>query len=156
MAAATAVLALLVGWALSRGVLKADQGTPAMKEIAKAIQEGAMAYLSRQFKTIAVILIPLALIVFFTSTAVLHPDGSEALTFVQSGGFRTLAFIGGVHVRIDRIHRHVARTVRGNVRTAAAARLARCRLPSKSHSGPAAWPACSPLASVCSGPRSSS
>ena len=41
-----------------------------MKEIAKAIQEGAMAYLKRQFKTIGVILVPLAVIVFVTSTKV--------------------------------------------------------------------------------------
>ena len=39
-------------------------------EIAKAIQEGAMAYLKRQFRTILVILVPVALVVFFTSTAV--------------------------------------------------------------------------------------
>ncbi len=52
--AVTAVLALLVGVYLMRGVLAADEGTPKMIEIAKAIQEGAMAYLKRQFKTIAV------------------------------------------------------------------------------------------------------
>ena len=51
-----------------------------MHEIAKAIQEGARAYLKRQFKTIAVILIPVAAIVFFTSTAIAKPDGSSALT----------------------------------------------------------------------------
>ena len=50
---ATAALALLVGWALTRGVLRSDQGTGKMREIAGAIQEGAMAYLRRQFKTIA-------------------------------------------------------------------------------------------------------
>ena len=56
-----------------RGVLAADEGTPTMIEIAKAIQEGAMAYLKRQFKTIAVILIPLAIVVFVTSTEVTKP-----------------------------------------------------------------------------------
>ena len=67
---ATALLALLVGLFLMRGVLAADEGTEKMKEIAKAIQEGAMAYLKRQFRTIAVILVPLAIIVFLTSTKV--------------------------------------------------------------------------------------
>jgi K(+)-stimulated pyrophosphate-energized sodium pump len=52
--AATALLAIVVGFSLVRGVLAADQGTPTMIEIAKAIQEGALAYLKRQFRTIAV------------------------------------------------------------------------------------------------------
>jgi K(+)-stimulated pyrophosphate-energized sodium pump len=122
VAAATAVLALLVGVALSRGVLKADQGTQAMKDIAASIQEGAMAYLRRQFKTIAIILIPLALIVFFTSTAVLAPDGTEALTFVQSGAWRTIAFIAGCFLSGLTGFIGMSLAVRGNVRTAAAAR----------------------------------
>ena len=57
--ALTALLAIAVGFLLMRGVLAADQGTPKMKEIAKAIQEGAIAYLRRQFRTIGFILIPL-------------------------------------------------------------------------------------------------
>src|SRR5712692_7306291 len=93
--AATALLALAVGFFLVRGVLAADRGTPTMIEIADAIQEGAMAYLRRQFKTIAVILIPLAVIVFATSTHVLKPDHTTALSFAQSGTFRTLAFLAG-------------------------------------------------------------
>jgi K(+)-stimulated pyrophosphate-energized sodium pump len=48
--ALTALLALGVGVVLMRGVLAADQGTPKMIEIAKAIQEGAVAYLRRQFR----------------------------------------------------------------------------------------------------------
>ncbi len=91
-AAVTAVVALLVGLVLSRGVLAADQGTAKMREIAMAIQEGAMAYLRRQFRTIAVILIPLIGLVFLTSTEVLAPDGTVALSFLQSGTARTLAF----------------------------------------------------------------
>src|SRR5947207_696280 len=95
---ATALLAIAVGFYLVRGVLAADQGTPSMIEIATAIQEGAMAYLKRQFKTIAVILIPLAVVVFVTSTEVTKPliagpNASSGLTFAQSGLFRTLAFI---------------------------------------------------------------
>ena len=67
----TAVLALLVGFILSKGVLAADQGTPKMIAIAAAIQEGAMAYLRRQFRTIALIIVPVAALVFLTSTEVI-------------------------------------------------------------------------------------
>ena len=70
-----ALLAIGVGFVLMKGVLAADQGTPKMIEIATAIQEGALAYLKRQFRTIAVILVPLAVVVFLTSTEVLKPDG---------------------------------------------------------------------------------
>ena len=87
--ALTAVLAICVGFFLMRGVLAAETGTPTMVEIALAIQEGAMAYLRRQFKTIAVILIPLAIIVFATATEVAKPatfsGGSPGLSFAASG-----------------------------------------------------------------------
>jgi K(+)-stimulated pyrophosphate-energized sodium pump len=120
--AATAVLALVVGLVLVRGVLAADRGTPKMIEIADAIQEGAMAYLRRQFKTIAIILIPLAIIVFATSTRVLRPDHTSALSFAQSGTFRTLAFLAGCFMSGFTGFIGMSLAVRGNVRTAAAAR----------------------------------
>ena len=88
-----ALIAIGVGFYLARSVLAADEGTPRMKEIAAAIQEGALAYLKRQFRTIAVIVIPVAAIVFFTSTEILRPDESTALSFGQSGIWRTVAFI---------------------------------------------------------------
>ena len=120
--AGTALLALLVGFVLMKGVLAADTGTPKMVEIATAIQEGANAYLRRQFKTIGIILVPLAIVVFLTSTAVLKPDGSQALSFVESGLFRTLAFIAGCVMSGLTGFIGMGLAVRGNVRTAAAAR----------------------------------
>jgi len=120
--ALTALLALAVGFILMKGVLAADQGTPKMIEIAKAIQEGALAYLKRQFRTIGYILIPLAVIVFITSAAVDKPNGVEALSFVESGGFRTLAFIAGCLMSGLTGFIGMGLAVRGNVRTAAAAR----------------------------------
>ncbi|HEY7563812.1 MAG TPA: sodium-translocating pyrophosphatase [Acidimicrobiia bacterium] len=122
ISAGTAVLALIVGWMLSRGVLRAEQGTPRMQEIAAAIQEGAMAYLRRQFRTILLILIPLVVIVFLSSTSVLRPDGSEALSFTESGTFRTLAFVAGCLMSGLTGFIGMGLAVRGNVRTAAAAR----------------------------------
>ena len=120
--AATALLALGVGFVLMKGVLAADPGTPKMIEIATAIQEGASAYLRRQFKTIGIILVPLAVIVFVTSTSVLKPDGTEALSFAESGLFRTLAFIGGCLMSGLTGFIGMGLAVRGNVRTAAAAK----------------------------------
>jgi K(+)-stimulated pyrophosphate-energized sodium pump len=93
-----------------------------MREIAKAIQEGAMAYLQRQFKTIAVILVPLAVLVFLTSTKVFRNDGAVALSFAQSGLSRTLAFLAGCLMSGLTGFIGMSLAVRGNVRTAAAAR----------------------------------
>jgi K(+)-stimulated pyrophosphate-energized sodium pump len=121
--AATALLAILVGFSLMRGVLAADQGTSKMREIAAAIQEGALAYLRRQFRTIGFILIPLVVIVFVTSTAINKPlGGGEALSFAQSGTFRTLAFLAGCLMSGLTGFIGMSLAVRGNVRTAAAAR----------------------------------
>lgn len=124
LSAASAVLAIAVGFYLARLVMAADEGTPKMKEIALAIQEGALAYLKRQFKTIIVILIPLAAIVFFTSTAIMKGEGAEAteaLSFLQSGIWRTLAFILGCAASGLTGYIGMTLATRGNVRTAAAA-----------------------------------
>ncbi|HLI57940.1 MAG TPA: sodium/proton-translocating pyrophosphatase, partial [Actinomycetota bacterium] len=119
----TAILAIITGFGLSRSVLQADQGTTKMKEIAKAIQEGAMAYLQRQFKTIAIIVVPLAILVFITSEKIINANnGTVALSFVQSGIFRTIAFLGGCLMSGLTGFIGMSLAVRGNVRTAAAAR----------------------------------
>ena len=54
-AGVVAIVALLLGVVLMRGVLAEEQGTDKMQEIAGAIQEGALAYLRRQFRTIGII-----------------------------------------------------------------------------------------------------
>ena len=120
--AVTALLAILVGFILMRRVLAEDTGTPKMQEIAGSIQEGAMAYLKRQFRTIVLILIPLAIVVFITSTAVKKDTGVEALSFATSGSARTIAFIAGAFLSGLTGFIGMSLAVRGNVRTAAAAR----------------------------------
>jgi K(+)-stimulated pyrophosphate-energized sodium pump len=121
LSAAAALLAIAVGFVLAKLVLAADEGSPKMREIAKAIQEGAAAYLKRQFKTIAVILVPLAVIVFLTSTKIVRPDETVALTKAASGLFRTLAFIMGCLASGFTGYIGMTLATRGNVRTAAAA-----------------------------------
>jgi K(+)-stimulated pyrophosphate-energized sodium pump len=122
LSAGTAILAILVGFVLRQGVLAADEGTPTMIEIAKSIQEGAMAYLRRQFRTIAIIVVPVAIVVFLTSTNVAKPNGVEALSYAQSGLFRTLAFLAGCFLSALTGFIGMSLAVRGNVRTAAAAK----------------------------------
>src|SRR3984957_3471480 len=125
-AAACGLIAIVTGFILMRGVLAADQGTPSMIEIAKAVQEGAQAYLIRQFKAIGIIVLPLAVLVFFTASRVTRtlPDGSKhtALSYGLSGLFRALAFLAGATLSGLAGYIGMSTAVRGNVRTAAAAR----------------------------------
>jgi K(+)-stimulated pyrophosphate-energized sodium pump len=121
LSAAAAILALGVGFFLVKKVMAEDEGSPRMREIAGAIQEGAWAYLKRQFKTIAVILVPLAVIVFVTSTAIDKTSGESALSFAESGLWRTLAFILGCVASGLTGYIGMTLATRGNVRTAAAA-----------------------------------
>ena len=125
LSGAAAILALLVGWFLVIQVLKQEEGTDKMKEIAEAIQVGAWAYLKRQFRTIGMILIPVGAVVFFTSVAISKPEidgGGEALSQVQSGLYRTIAFVLGCVASGLTGYIGMTLATRGNVRTAAAAR----------------------------------
>ncbi len=125
LSGAAAILALLVGWFLVIQVLKQEEGTDKMKEIAQAIQVGAWAYLKRQFRTIGMILIPVGAVVFFTSVAISKPEvdgGGEALSQIQSGMYRTIAFVLGCVASGLTGYIGMTLATRGNVRTAAAAR----------------------------------
>src|SRR5499426_2778956 len=109
--AVVALLALGVAGALVREVLAASQGTPRMQEIARAVQEGAAAYLRRQFRTLGVFVV----LLFFV-LLVLPADGPG----VRGG--RSLFFVIGVLFSALTGFTGMSLTVRGNVRVAAAAR----------------------------------
>jgi len=119
---AVSAVALVAGWFMMQGVLSRDTGTDEMGEIASAVQEGAMAYIKRQFRTILIIVVPLAVVVFATSTEVLSASGEQGLDRVQSGVFRTLAFLAGALFSgfIGFLGMWLA--TRANIRTAAAAK----------------------------------
>jgi len=115
------VVGIATGLILARGVLAADTGTPKMREIARAIQEGAEAFLKRQFRTIVIIIVPLAILIFFTATTVKRPDGTVALSFAQAGIYRVICFLFGAAFSGLTGFIGMSIAVRGNVRTAAAA-----------------------------------
>jgi K(+)-stimulated pyrophosphate-energized sodium pump len=92
-----------------------------MREIAKAIQEGAEAFLSRQFKTILMIVVPLAVAIYFTGTKVVDDMNSVVMTSSQNGLWRVVCFLVGAAFSGLTGYIGMSTAVRGNVRTAAAA-----------------------------------
>jgi len=63
--AVVAIVALVIAFVLRKEVLAAGQGTPKMQDIAKAVQEGAAAYLNRQFRTLAIFVVIVFVLLFF-------------------------------------------------------------------------------------------
>ncbi|MFZ4511099.1 MAG: sodium-translocating pyrophosphatase [Candidatus Nanopelagicales bacterium] len=108
--AVIAVLALLVAFVLVRDVLSASEGTSRMQEIAAAVQEGAAAYLNRQFKTLAIF----AVIVFFVLFLLPAETTSERIG-------RSIFFLVGAVFSAITGYMGMWLAVRGNVRVAAAA-----------------------------------
>ena len=117
IAAVIALVALGFAAALTRTVLAAGKGTKKMQEISGAVQEGASAYLMRQFRTLGIFVV-IAVIVLFL-LPVHETDSNETLVklgrsifFIVGAGFS--AFIGGAGMAL---------ATRANVRVAAAARV---------------------------------
>jgi K(+)-stimulated pyrophosphate-energized sodium pump len=104
------LLALLVAFILVRQVLAADQGTDKMREIAHAIQEGSRAYLSRQFRTLAVFVVLLFLLLLLLEADSGSVRIGRSVAFLVGAVFSALAGYTGMQL-----------AVRANVRVAAAA-----------------------------------
>nr|WP_285223130.1 sodium-translocating pyrophosphatase [Frankia sp. AgPm24] len=104
------VLALVVAGYLVREVLKADAGTPRMREVGRAVQEGAAAYLRRQFRTLAgfVVVIPFVLLLLPAEDT--GARVGRSVFFVIGAVFSALVGFVGMSL-----------ATRANTRTAAAA-----------------------------------
>ena len=59
------VVALGMAWFFFRSMMKEDEGTDRMKEIAAHVRKGAMAYLKQQYKVVAIVFVVLAVIFAF-------------------------------------------------------------------------------------------
>src|SRR5579864_2376597 len=110
---AAAAAALLYGWWLSVRVLRRSAGPASMQSVAAAIQEGARAYLTRQFRTMAlfIVLITIALYVLYRP---IYTNPALAIGIA-------IAFLGGCLASYGAGSVGMYLAVRGNVRTAHAA-----------------------------------
>ena len=98
------LLAILYAGYLSYYIMKQDSGNQKMKEIADAIAQGAKAFLMRQNKTVSVVVVVLAVLLW------VFLDAQTAITFVFGALLSALAGYIGMMI-----------SVKANVRTAQAA-----------------------------------
>ena len=112
--AGVAVLALLFAALFRSQVLAAGEGTEKMKEIGLAVQEGANAFLTRQFRTLALFALPVFVILFLIGRFVLDYEWKvsigQSVAFLAGAGFSALIGYLGMSL-----------ATRANVRVAAAA-----------------------------------
>jgi K(+)-stimulated pyrophosphate-energized sodium pump len=104
------LVALAIAWALRSQVLSASEGTPKMQEIAAAVQEGAAAYLARQFKTLSYFVV-IVFVLLFALPGETEVKIGRSIFFIVGAAFSALVGYQGMWL-----------AVRANVRVAEAAR----------------------------------
>jgi K(+)-stimulated pyrophosphate-energized sodium pump len=109
--AVVALVALAVGFILRREVLAAGEGTPKMQEIGRAVQEGASAYLNRQFRTLAIFVVIVFVLLFALPADDLGERIGRSIFFLVGALFS--ASIGYLGMRLATF---------ANIRVAAASR----------------------------------
>jgi K(+)-stimulated pyrophosphate-energized sodium pump len=113
---------LLFAGYLARFVLKCDTGTPAMQEISNAIKEGAEAFLARQNKTIVLLAVVLAALIFILYGFVRTPNPADPVPPVELAFWTTLSFILGALCSVVAGYIGMWVSIRANIRTASAVR----------------------------------
>ena len=104
------LIALAIAWGLRAQVLSNDEGTEKMKEIAGAVQEGAAAYLNRQFKTLSYF-VAVVFVILFALPGAADIRIGRSIFFLVGAGFSAFVGYNGMWL-----------AVRANVRVAEAAR----------------------------------
>src|SRR5918998_1127506 len=108
--AVVALAALAIGYVLLREVLAAGQGTERMQEIGRAVQEGAAAYLNRQFRTLGIFVVVVFVLLFALPGDIGERVGRSIFFVIGAVFSATIGYLG------------MWLATRANIRVAAAAR----------------------------------
>ena len=90
------VVALGMAWFFFRQMIKEDEGTDRMKEIAQYVRHGAMAYLKQQYKVVLIVFIVLAIIFAFMAYVLKVQNEWVPFAFLTGGFFSGLAGFFGM------------------------------------------------------------
>ena len=90
------VVALGMAWFFFRSMMKEDEGTDRMKEIAAHVRKGAMAYLKQQYKVVAIVFVVLAVIFAFMAYVLKVQNPWVPFAFLTGGLFSGLAGFFGM------------------------------------------------------------
>ena len=92
---AASLTALLFAWIFFRKMMKEDEGTPTMKQIARFVREGAMAYLKQQYKVVVIVFLILAALFAVLAYGFNVQNSWVPFAFLTGGFFSGLAgFVG--------------------------------------------------------------
>ena len=90
------IVALGMAWYFFKSMIKADEGTPRMREIAKYVRDGAMAYLKQQYKVVLYVFIALAALFAFMAYGLGVQNPWVPFAFLTGGFFSGLAGFFGM------------------------------------------------------------
>ena len=93
---AASVVALGMAWYFFKTMMKSDEGTPRMKEIAEYVRKGAMAYLKQQYKVVLIVFIILAIVFSFMAYVLNVQNPWVPFAFLTGGLFSGLAGFFGM------------------------------------------------------------
>ena len=85
------VIALLLAWYFYRGMMKEDEGTPRMREIASFVRQGAMSYLSQQYRVVSIVFLCLVVLFSVMAYGFQLQNGWVPVAFLTGGFFSGLS-----------------------------------------------------------------
>ena len=90
------IVALGMAWYFFKSMIKADEGTPRMREIAKYVRDGAMAYLKQQYKVVGIVFVVLCALFAFMAYVLHVQNPWVPFAFLTGGLFSGLAGFFGM------------------------------------------------------------